>query len=747
MNNIHTYLKTGLRRVAVLMFCLPFAAACTYEPDTVNAPRTDETTVRISVHTPGNTLPRASRSQSSENVIHNIKVVVLEYEGDKFVYRYMADGERITPVQGSSNKTTFSARLTGTTKQLKLLLLANYDGALDNTIAYGTPEGTLRSNLTENYSSDMSNGIPMYGEITLNGLSAEGNNNSISVTMLRSVARVDVLNEINEQFSKPFVLNSVRVYRANDKIRFIPDASALSGADEPSVTKASIPSAAAPMESPLVFPLTNPDDTEITMKYIPESSALGETDDPVATPTCLVVGGYYDGLGTLSYYRVDFDSKAVGHPLGQILRNHKYIFSIKQVNGSGYSTPEDALNNTDHTIVATIHVWDENISNMYFSPSHYIGISKKESTLRYNANDIDTLYIQSDIAFSLRMADDGGSATGTPVTQPGQELDYDSCTVRLVKDASDPNDIYRVYVTSKYENWAKNASKRSFIVSTDFCEFPVGITQESMSKHSSRIINVMTAGTYGFGDTFSTTTGSAYATRKILENTVNFSPEGKVPIGGIVFYEADFSTSTVATIEVIRKQLENIDVLYLAYSLNPSDTIAKIVLNWLDASPNRVFIMACDVTTSSAGTNRRIRDLLVSQGEPGLAEGSASLRPFTSDPYKGTYNEPLKKPFFEGPFGPVGESLEMGYVDGTFGYATESFDETKPHMVSLLSCNTGASVWFVNTERRIVYLGESQFMRKLGAAISNTDGNVVTDFDCLMANMWAWAVGKAVYEH
>lgn len=69
--------------------------------------------------------------------------------------------------------------------------------------------------------------------------------------------------------------------------------------------------------------------------------AAGETDAAaqLSDATCIVVGGYYDGASELSYYRIDFNPGVEGHPFGQVLRNHKYVFRIKKVTGTGGVMP------------------------------------------------------------------------------------------------------------------------------------------------------------------------------------------------------------------------------------------------------------------------------------------------------------------------------------------------------------------------------------------------------------------------
>ena len=85
--------------------------------------------------------------------------------------------------------------------------------------------------------------------------------------------------------------------------------------------------------------------------YIPESNHLNSIDEPVI----MVVGGFYNGSGNETFYRVDFEE---GGNAYDALRNYTYDFNIKAVTAPGKPTPEEALD-SDTTLDIEIKAWSE----------------------------------------------------------------------------------------------------------------------------------------------------------------------------------------------------------------------------------------------------------------------------------------------------------------------------------------------------------------------------------------------------
>lgn len=176
----------------------------------------------------------------------------------------------------------------------------------------------------------------MYGEIAVpSGLEAD-RENRFSVKMLRAVARIDVEKDLTAD-SRSLRIESVRLYRPNDKIRLRPTSPSLRsrpGSPQPSVFAGAVKS-----QSPVVTETSEPDPVSVAGIYVPEADEVADAAARLTDATCIVVGGYYDGQSRPTYYRVDFDPGLEGHPFGQVLRNYKYVFRIRKVTGPGGAIP------------------------------------------------------------------------------------------------------------------------------------------------------------------------------------------------------------------------------------------------------------------------------------------------------------------------------------------------------------------------------------------------------------------------
>lgn len=146
-------------------------------------------------------------------------ILVLEQENGKYVYRYMTEGERL---ESTGNSAQFQAKLLSTTKPVKLMLAGNYGDAF---AAYapspGRSEAEVKAGIGCSFTG-AARSLPMYGEIAVpSGLEAD-RENRFSVKMLRAVARIDVEKDLTAD-SRSLRIESVRLYRPNDKIQLAPD--------------------------------------------------------------------------------------------------------------------------------------------------------------------------------------------------------------------------------------------------------------------------------------------------------------------------------------------------------------------------------------------------------------------------------------------------------------------------------------------------------------------------------------------
>ena len=220
--------------------------------------------------------------------------------------------------------------------------------------------------------------------------------------MLRSVARVDVT---MSAAVTNFRLLTIQAFRANNKIRIIPDN--LTDPDNPIV---SVPSIATGTFGNINTPKLAVTGNESKSKlYLPEVVAPDESSR-INSATCIVVGGFYNGDNDTTYYRIDFCSAE--HPFGQILRNHRYLFNLTGVSSKGWDTPEQAANNLSSNITVEVKNWNDNTTDMYFDGDHHFGLSTRKVVLNFRAGSSYHVDVDSDITdYTFQWSDANGNPT------------------------------------------------------------------------------------------------------------------------------------------------------------------------------------------------------------------------------------------------------------------------------------------------------------------------------------------------
>lgn len=230
--------------------------------------------------------------------------------------------------------------------------------------------------------------FPMWGEIT--GVKVtEQEMIAPELTLHRALARIDVgvgFNIVDGVITDQaeglpyFKLTQVNVYRTFNSGHVTPSVSNPKPG-QPGYTPF-VPSDAQRRgdDSPLTYGPFAQTDAFVREIYVPEATLP-------ATPTngnmhCIVVGGEYNGV--TSYYRLDFaeDDDTDTRNYKPILRNHRYIFNILNVNGEGFTTPEEALKSTPkNSLDYELIIWDETIHEMHVHGKYYFGLDNREITL------------------------------------------------------------------------------------------------------------------------------------------------------------------------------------------------------------------------------------------------------------------------------------------------------------------------------------------------------------------------------
>ncbi len=746
------YVLNKLKWICFSIFTLGCFFACSDDQPDHNTPGMGgDATIKLQMYTPSTSIPTATRSSDTdENKITKVKVLVLEKSGSNFIFDYMEDGTEIEQSQSDNKYTTFTADLWSSDDPVKLILIANYNDVFGNiTLTKGMSEASLKSLLVDTFDPDMSGYLPLYGEKELPNLDKDVPN-TITITMLRAIARVDVNNLTTKaeyaDYTQPFELRSVHVYRANDKLQFVPDEGSYLLPPSMTVKSPTIPAGAA---FRTVFSREEAVAVDaITKIYVPESETVtgsAQLDGAI----CLVVGGIYGDDDKETYYRIDFNSGIAGHPFGQVLRNYKYIFNIIQVNDRGEETPGEASEKEEATITAIVQIWDEVTSEMYFGcncDNNYLGISSRHIILPYMENSEETIYLKSTVDFTIQALDAGGNPTGTTINTAGENLNNGFYTLQLVKNSGDAEDTYRIVMTTNADNLTDANYSGRFRVTTDLWILDVTVEQENyVSVFNSRYVNILTItplpGDLGASDGTLTDGISGDATRKLLENKSYFSPSGIIPIKGFIIHNFTndmLSQSDASTMAILSKMLDHIDVVHLPMLCNPSVAASKIIYDWLTEKYYRVLILGTD----DDDTNANLKTYFT---EDGTWFGGFFIQDLGI-----MYNFEVTAPFFDGPLGTINPAAgtSFGYVEGESGYTNGYNDATTIPILRVIAGSDGMGMvtHAADTTHGVFYFGESEITSSRGkstmSAQAAANGTIGNDFDVLMGNIWAWIANR-----
>lgn len=280
--------------------------------------------------------------------------------------------------------------------------------------------------------------LPMWGEAEAKTIGNDGEVSLGTVSMLRSVVRIDV--GINLTAIDPngttvagglpeFKLSEVRICNNRQEGYAAP----LDGnLDLPSptytrVTDTSIPAGAT------VQTVTHhheaADNGFIREIYLPE--VRNHSADGAVLPTSeqcyLLLGGYYSSAPlipnttVITWYRVDFHLRDETDPdtRTDLLRNHCYTVNIRQVNGSGFPTPEEAAIARPENIVIEIDPWDSgSLGNVVSDGKHYLSVDREAISLFIDGS-VQTFRAATDYAGGWRAtasADAADWLTVSPLT-------------------------------------------------------------------------------------------------------------------------------------------------------------------------------------------------------------------------------------------------------------------------------------------------------------------------------------------
>lgn len=707
-----------MRRTGVLIWILWMGlfgfTSCTDRLEEVEEQYTgeNEVWVRLIVSRPySGKEVRSKAGNDRETEIDEIQLLVFEEGG----YKYRVPGISIT---NSGTTTSFSARLLATDKTLDLYIVANATAAvLANEPQVGDTENEVRTKLQL--------GFPLGGNFTtlpisghyrlVSGLDANYRQEISGVSMLRAVARVDVLVGGITNFE----LTSIQAYRVNSRIQLI------ANQDLPVVTAPSIPvNSRMEVNTPVSAVSGN---QAVSGLYLSESVSPAESER-VNGATCVVVGGKYAGSGEVTYYRIDFDPDDTQGSFGQILRNHRYVFTIRSVAGPGWPSADEAASNRSAQINLDIQSWDESTTDMYFDTDHHFGVSTREVVLGSKQNAALTVQVDTDLSdYTFQWSDEQGNVSGTAAQ---------SLTGSYFKVEKTNNGRHIVVTALQSNNSDSDERKAYFVINASRWRILMTIRQQIVDI-SGRTINMVSFRSYlgHLGENLLLPNISPESRgaglQGILNNPANFGTGGTVTCGGFNLLLTNVSASSIND-----AALALADVIYFNYVSNGDLRIdLSPVGRWLKASAKRVLILSFD----SQGVNTPImQEFLGSTPDLMQTSPKSGSYPLAGKSVSDFFTD--MGPFTVTPYTPVDANFKFQNYDVTHGEIGPGSAEgiTPP-----LNGPGGGIVLGVDMSRRIIYIGDIDIFsaNNSNSGINNSKGTINSNASKLIANLFAWVVG------
>lgn len=312
--------------INILLCCLLLAGCSDDTSQWLEPELRDADSVKLTLRLPG--FKTGSRATVDDKAITGLTVVFLDNEGN-----YLSESV-VDPSQITGSGATYQVTLQIPSKAMKVQLVANYGAAL------GADALTVAMTGAPGARTD----IVFFGSATL----AELQTDNPSVVLTRSVARTELTSN-----APGFTVEQVKFYGT--------------------------PSGGLVGSTDLTAPALPADVT-----YSADGVEMAADGTPhyhyeAAAGKCfLVIKGKYQG--TEGWYKIGYipagaDGEATGEEMA-LLRNHRYIFTITDVNDCGWPTEEEAVaSRPDNRLTTELHDDNATIYNIIACRDYLLGVS------------------------------------------------------------------------------------------------------------------------------------------------------------------------------------------------------------------------------------------------------------------------------------------------------------------------------------------------------------------------------------
>lgn len=277
--------------------------------------------------------------------------------------------------------------------------------------------------------------LPMWGRLLDQTVADVPVNKWAAVSMIRSVASVDVY--VNPDVDN-FTLEDLRLY-------FVPDAGLVAPSEanyDAAKLQVREPESPAGMKTSLTLSTNRYDAANLSIAnvlYLYENDTDGGNMTQLPNTnrryTRLVIGGMYEG--SKYYYPVDFVTD--DDEPDRITRNWKYVFMINSASSRGYTDPDTA--STEPMVGLSLDIVNWNVdgeTDFWVSGPFYLGFDGRTVTLSRPAGSTGSLTARSNILSDIITLEFASAANG-PTTGTGTANDgiaNDRFRVEKIKGAN-----------------------------------------------------------------------------------------------------------------------------------------------------------------------------------------------------------------------------------------------------------------------------------------------------------------------
>jgi len=386
-----------------------FIVGCADDYPTPVSPGEKGTITQFTLTVPDITIPSVSTrtmagATNKEDEVQSIDILIFDASNttEVFLERVVVNASDIThDFSSNPSKVTFSAKLTATTTETRIVLVANEPVTMNLekgvTTKLEVMQGLIRTS-TDKWPADGANtggyrAIPMYGETSkIDKITPSVSIPAINLT--RMLARIDIINS-----ASGFLLEEVYLVNYNTTGYVAPawdaDGQLINDTSDPiNVPGDGGKQTGVESNERISYVITNGVkdyryEGEIYTYEAP--AAIDAANNSDGSPNddstdrkdavCLIVKGKIDN-GTSSYYRIDFLTGEKDEAVYMALkRNYKYIIDITDASGTGYPSPEEALaayRTMTNMSVRLIAYNRDKVSDIVYNGQYMLGVSESE---------------------------------------------------------------------------------------------------------------------------------------------------------------------------------------------------------------------------------------------------------------------------------------------------------------------------------------------------------------------------------